>query len=287
LAAVAVYLPLLLVWVALALYLEGERRVAGLRDPARDRRARRRSACFYAGMATIFLALAPPIDSLSQKLFWVHMIQHVLLLTVAAPLIVLGAPWMSMWRPLPLRFRRSAARTIAHAPGCAPVRALGRWLGRPLGAWLAFSVGLVAWHIPVAYDATLHHAAIHALEHTTFLVFGILLWAQVLASPPLRMRLSPLGRVYYITAAAVVGWVISLVLAFAQAPLYPAYAAIAHRPGGISALGDQQIAAGMMLVPGSFTMTLFVFIGLYRWLGQDEDVPGRRPPLRPRASRLL
>jgi len=167
------------------------------------------------------------------------------------------------------------------------VRSLARWLGRPPGAWLAFSVGLVAWHIPVAYDATLHHVGVHALEHTTFLVFGILLWAQVLASPPLRLRLSPLGRVYYITAAAVVGWMISLVLAFAQAPLYPAYASLAHRPGAISALVDQQIAAGMMLVPGSFTMTLFVFVGLYRWLGQDEDVPRRGAPAQPRASRLL
>jgi putative membrane protein len=280
-ASITVYLQLALVCAALALHhLEGERRAARLRGGPRDRLARTRAASFYAGLLTIFIALAPPIDSLSQKLFWVHMFQHVLLLTVAAPLIVLGAPWMSIWRPLPLGFRRTVARTVARAPSLRPLRALARALGRPLGAWLAFSLGLVLWHIPAAYDATLHSDAVHALEHTTFLLFGILLWAQVLASPPLRLRLGALDRVYYIAAAAVVGWVISLVLAFAPTPLYPAYAQLIDRPGGISALADQQLAAGVMLVPGSLTMTLFVFIGLYRWLGQDDDTLRRRDPRR-------
>jgi putative membrane protein len=244
-------LPLVLVAAALVLHLEGERRATRLRGGSRGKLGQRRAWLFYAGLATIVIALAGPIDTLSQKLFWVHMTQHVLLLTVAAPLIVLGAPWMSIWRPLPLSWRRRTARTVARSPSLRPLRVAAGALGRPL----------------------------HALEHVTFLLVGILLWAQVLASPPLRLRLDPLRRVCYIVAAAVVGWVISLVLAFAPRPLYPFYAHVAHRPGGISALVDQQLAAGVMLVPGSLTMTLFVFIGLYRWLGQDEDERGlRRPP---------
>jgi putative membrane protein len=271
LSSLVLYLPVALVWAALALHLEGERRAAKLRDAARDKLARRRAACFYAGLATIFVALSPPFESASRQLFAVHMTQHVLLLTVAAPLIVIGAPWMSIWRPLPLSFRRSTARAVAHSPSLRPLRAVARALGRPLGAWLAFSIDLVVWHIPALYDATLNNVAVHALEHTTFLLVGILLWAQVLVSPPLRLRLEPLQRVYYIVAAAVVGWAISLVIAFAPKPLYPFYAHLSHRPGGISALVDQQLAAGVMLVPGSLTMTIFVFVGLYRWLGQDED----------------
>jgi putative membrane protein len=271
LSSLVLYLPLALVWGALALHLEGERRAANLRGAARDKLARKRATRFYAGLATIFIALSPPIESLSKKLFAVHMTQHVLLLTVAAPLIVLGAPWMSMWRPLPLSVRRSAARTVARSPSLRPLRLTAGALGRPWGAGLAFSVDLVIWHIPALYDATLRSVAVHALEHTTFLVVGILLWAQVLPSPPLRVRLEPIQRVYYIVAAAVVGWVISLVLAFAPTPLYPYYAQLSHRPGGITALADQQLAAGVMLVPGSLTMTVFIFIGLYRWLGNDED----------------
>jgi cytochrome c oxidase assembly factor CtaG len=117
---------------------------------------------------------------------------------------------------------------------------------------------------------------VHALEHLSFVLFGILLWAQVLESPPLRIRLSAPRRVYYIVAATAVGWLLSLVLAFAPHPLYPAYTELVHRPGGISALADQQLAAGVMLGPGSLAATLFVFVGLFRWLGQDEELRARR-----------
>ncbi len=281
LGSIALYFPLALVWAAFALHLAGERRAAVLRGRPRDRRAKWRTASFYAGLATIFVALASPIESLSQKLFWVHMTQHVLLLTVAAPLIVLGAPWMSIWRPLPLGLRRRVARTVARSPWLRPLRVAGGALGHPTGAWLAFSINLVLWHIPWAYDLTLHHVAVHALEHTTFLLFGILLWAQVLDSPPLRSRLRPDQRVYYIVGSAVIGWLLSLVLAFAPTPLYPAYAHLSHRPGGISALTDQQLAGGVMLGPGSLTMTIFVFVGLYRWLGTDEDSKRRAELRRP------
>jgi cytochrome c oxidase assembly factor CtaG len=246
----------------------------------RSRRERWRAASFYAGLLVILAALASPIDTLAEKLFWVHMTQHVMLLTVAAPLIVLSAPWSSIWRPLPLGFRRTVAKTISRSGWCAPLRALGRLLARPIPVWIAFNVNLVAWHVPAAYDLAVRNRAVHDLEHVTFLVFGVLLWAQVLDSPPLRARLSAIHRVYYIVASAIVGWIIALVLIFASSPLYPAYAHLARRPGGISALTDQQLAGGVMLVPGSLAMTLFVFIQLYVWMGMDEDIPRRRDALR-------
>ena len=268
-------LPVALTLAALVLHSIGERRAAIITGRPRDRRARWRAASFYAGLATILVALLGPIDSLSQKLFWVHMLQHVLLLTLAAPLIVLGAPWMSIWRPFPLGWRRTVAGTVARSPVWGPARAAGHALGRPLGAWLAFNLDLLVWHIPAAYDLTLRSTAVHVLEHISFLVFGILLWVQVIGSPPLRTRLTSVRGAYYITATLVVGWLLSLVLAFAPKPLYPAYAGLARRPGGISALTDQQLAAGVMLGLGSVSMMLYVFIALYRWLGQDEE--GGRP----------
>jgi len=273
LASLVADFPLLLVAVTAVLYTVGERRVAGLRGTRAGalRRAHLRAASFYTGLATIVIALVGPIDSNASKLFWVHMVQHVLLLTVAAPLIAMGAPWMSIWRPLPLGFRRGAAGAVARDRWARPLRAVGRTLGRPRGAWLAFNINLVVWHIPVLYDLTLRHLAIHALEHTTFLLLGVLLWCQVIESPPLRARLRPDLRVYYMVATGTVSWILSLVLAFAPSPLYPVYAHIADRPGGISALADQQIAGGVMLGPGSVSITLFVFIGLYRWLGSDGE----------------
>ena len=262
-------LPLAIVGAALCLHLLGEHRAAALRRRPRSRRARWRAVAFYLALATIVVALASAIDTLAQKLFWVHMVQHVLLLGVAAPLIVLAAPWMSIWRPMPLGFRRGVARTVIRSPACAPLRWLGNALAQPAPAWVVFNANLVFWHLPFAYDETLRSTAVHALEHLTFVAFGVLLWAQVLDSPPLRARLGAVQRVYYMVAATAVGWLISLVLAFATTPLYAAYAHLAHRPGGISALADQQLAAGVMLGPGSLAATVFVFLGLYRWLGQD------------------
>jgi cytochrome c oxidase assembly factor CtaG len=277
-------LPILLVAFALALHVLGERRAVRLRRRPRGRRARWRAVSFYGGLVTILVALEGPVDSYAARLFWVHMIQHVLLLSVAAPLIVLGDPWMSIWRPLPLGLRRAVAGDLARSGWAAPLRAAGGALGSPAGSWLAFSINLAAWHVPVLYDLTLTHLWVHILEHTTFLTFSILLWAQVIHSPPLRLRLSAIGRVYYMTAANLVGWAISLVLAFSPRPLYPVYVHIADRPGGISALVDQQLAAGVMLVLGSLSTVIFVFVGLYRWLGLDGDAARRASSPRPSAA---
>jgi len=277
----AVDLPLAVLSLLACLHLLGEHRAVRLLQRPRSRRERWRAVSFYAGLLVILAALASPIDTLAEKLFWVHMTQHVMLLTIAAPLIVLGAPWASIWRPLPLGFRRTVAKAISRASWCAPLRALGRLFSRPVPVWIAFNANLIAWHIPGAYDLAVRNRAVHDLEHVTFLVFGVLLWAQVLDSPPLRARLSAIHRVYYIVASAIVSWVISLALIFASSPLYPAYAHLAQRPGGISALTDQQLAGGVMLVPGSLSMTLFVFVQLYLWMGIDEDVTRRQSALRP------
>ena len=166
-------------------------------------------------------ALASPIDTLAEKLFWVHMTQHVMLLTIAAPLIVLGAPWNSIWRPLPLGFRRTSQR-----PSAAPAGA--RRFGRSRACWRGryrpgspSTSNLVPGTCPAVYDLAVRDRAVHDLEHVTFLVFGVLLWAQVIDSPPLRARLSAIHRVYYIVAAAVVGWIIALVLIFADLAALP------------------------------------------------------------------
>jgi putative membrane protein len=262
-------LPLLLVFIAFVLHVLGERRVSRLLGRPRDTVAKLRAASFYAALAVTVVALAGPVDSQAPKLLWVHMVQHVLLMAVAAPLVALAAPWMSIWRPLPLGLRRTLAKTVARSRPCAPLRVTGRLLGRPAWAWIAFNADLLAWHVPAAYDLTLRSEPVHVLEHVTFLLFGVLVWAQMIDSPPLRSRLGMSARVYYCVSAMVPGWVLSLVLAFATHPLYSSYANLSSRPGGISALVDQQLAGGVMLGLGSLASTLYVFWALYRWLGED------------------
>jgi putative membrane protein len=234
-----------------------------------------RAAAFVAGLATIVLALDSPIDTYADQLFWVHMFQHVLLLTVAPPLILLGRPWPRMWRALPLDLRTTVGRRIARGRATAPLRRLAR----PIPAWALFNVTFLAWHIPGAYDATLRSNAIHQFEHAMFFFTGLLFWARVIDPGPLRPRLIWPMRIGYVIGAMVVGWGLAIALVLAPQPLYAHYAALAHRPGGISALTDQQLAAGIMWVPGSIAYAVAALIGFYRWLEPDPERSVGQPAL--------
>lgn len=223
-----------------------------------------RAAAFYGGLAALLVALVGPLDDLADRLFCVHMVQHVLLLTVAPPLLVLGRPWLRVWRPLPLGLRRPAARGAVRAAAAAP----------PVAAWLLMNGALVGWHLPVLYDAAVRHDGIHFLEHASFLLTGLLFWAIALGAPPLQARLGEVWRLAYLTLALFPGWGLAIVLAFARGPVYPAYADLASRPGGLSALADQQLAAGVMWVPGSIAYLVAIVVLFYRWL-DPAAAPGR------------
>jgi cytochrome c oxidase assembly factor CtaG len=249
----------------------------------RSRPARRDAWCtasFVGGLVTIVLALDSPIDAYADQLFWVHMLQHVLLLTVAPPLILLGRPWPRMWRALPLRMRTTVGRSIARAGWTAPLRGLAR----PLPAWVLFNATVVLWHIPAAYNATLSNQTIHNCEHAMFFFTGLLFWARVVDPGPLRPRLEWPARVAYVVGGMVVGWILAITLVLVPHPLYAHYAALAVRPGGISALTDQQIAGGVMWVLGSISFTVAMLIGFYRWLEPDNQpaaAASARPVLTP------
>jgi putative membrane protein len=234
------------------------------------RRDRQRAAAFYGGVATIVVALDTPIDAYADRLFWVHMLQHVLLLTVAPPLLVLGRAWPRLWQPLPLLLRRAGARAFV----------TGAPLARPDVALVLLSATVGAWHVPALYDATLRSELVHQLEHLSFVVVAILFWAPVLGAPPLRARLDGARRCLYLVLAIVPGWILGIVLAFARTPLY-SYGALAHRPGGISALADQQLAAGVMWVPGSLVYIVAACWALYAWLDPAGSGRPHRPAVQP------
>ena len=272
----AVVLALLL--VSAAWFWSGSRS-RRLRAVSRGRRRREqpwRPLTFYAGLVAIALALVGPVERMSDQLLWAHMLQHLLLMLVAAPLLVLGAPWLPFWRPLPLGFRRRVASELVRGPRLASVRAAARWLAAPAVAWVLLNGDLALWHVPALYDLTLRNDGVHYLEHATFLAFAMLFWAQVVDSPPFHSRLDDFRKALYLTAGAAASWLLALVLAFSSTPLYSAYSSIQPRPEGISALTDQQLAAGIMLGPGSVPYALGVFCLLYSWLAEN-DVRRRRP----------
>jgi putative membrane protein len=262
--------------VTLALYSLGTRRRLRLVGAARPE-WRWRGACFLTGVAAIVLVLGPTFDHWADELLWAHMLQHVVLMSVAPPLIVLGAPWLPVWRGLPLGLRRPLARFAVGLPRI--VRAGFHGLRDPYVVFALVSVDLALWHLPALYDLTLHNSAVHYSEHALFVTLGLLFWLQVLDSPPLHPRLPALWRAGYTSAGAAAGWLLALVLALAPTPIYPAYASLAHRPGGLSALGDQELAAGVMIGIGAIPFSVAVFVLIYQWL--DEE---RTPRTRRRAS---
>jgi putative membrane protein len=249
--------------------------LGGRSRTVRARQEPLRTLAFVAGLVTIVLALDSPIDGYAEQLFWVHMLQHVLLLTVAPPLFLLGRPWPRMWRALPLDLRTRVGRAVARGRWTAPLRKLAR----PVPAFILFNATILLWHIPGAYDLTLRYGTIHVCEHAMFFFTGLLFWARVIDPGPLRPRLVWPARIAYVSGSMIVGWMLAIVLVLEPHAIYGYYAHLTTRPGGISALTDQQLAGGVMWVPGSVAYTFTFLIGFYRWLTHDQHEARAAPAL--------
>jgi len=230
-----------------------------------------RGTYFQCAIFVFLLASSAPIDILAGRLFWVHMVQHLLLLIVMAPLLVAGAPLLPLWLGLPKQLRRPIQ-------ACAKLKArrillrIGRWLQQPVVACALLILGTWIWHWPPLYDLALTNDAIHDwCEHTTFLAVSILFWTQVIPSHPLRPRLGYLGRMGYLGVAIAQNFALAVLLGFALHPLYAPYAHLVQGLGGISALQDQQIGAGIMWTFGDLPFGIAVSILIQRWLASQPD----------------
>ncbi len=189
--------PLAAIVVAALLYLVGGRQSA----TASAATKRWRGASFYAGLTIAALAISSPIDAYADRLFWVHMVQHVLLMMVAPPLLLVGRPWPRLLRPLPLNVRRPLARAALAGPTLAPLRHAFRRLASPLPAFAVFNGTLLVWHLPLLYDLTLRDGPVHDLEHALFFGTALLFWVHLLPGASGRPQLSDAARALYGTAA--------------------------------------------------------------------------------------
>jgi putative membrane protein len=229
-----------------------------------------RATAFWLGILAILLALQSPIDVMARQLFWMHMVQHLLLMVVAAPLFALASPWTRLWRALPLAIRRAVARPVFLDPGLASVRWVYRQLSRPGVVWFLAAANLWLWHLPPLYNLTLNNHLVHHLEHGLFLGLGLAFWAHVFDQRPFRAPLGTLARASFVFLAMLQSWALAAVLSFATGPFY-AYALLPSRPGEISALTDQQLGGGMMWVPGAITYSIVFVALLFRWLAEEDD----------------
>jgi putative membrane protein len=217
-----------------------------------------REVSFYSGVALAFVVLERPFDDWADTWLSVHMSQHIVLMTVVPPLVVLGRPWPRMWLPFPLAARRAVGGTLSRS------RLFRRSAGFLVIPWVALaaqSATVAVWHVPQLYDAAAENEWIHVLEHVCFVVPALVFWGALLDAPPVRARIDHLHRTVWFTAAMIPGWILALVLAFAPAPIYSAY----------PSMTDQQIAAGVMWVPGSLTYFVAALAAFYLWLEAEPQ----------------
>jgi cytochrome c oxidase assembly factor CtaG len=257
-----VTVPLLLVGL---LYLRGW---SELRRRLPRRFALWRLIVFQTGLLTLFLALASPLHELSELLLQFHMIQHLLLMMVAPPLLLLGAPILPLLRGLPPPVLKNGLGSLFAS---TMLQRLGHFLTHPIVGLAAFTVGNVAWHLPVLYELALGSEFWHYVQHLCFLGTGLLFWWPVVQPWPSRLRWPRWAIIPYLLFADVQNTALSAFLIFSERVLYPTYAAV-PRLWGISALDDQAAAGAIMWVPGSVIFLIPVAVLAIRWL----DAPRTR-----------
>jgi cytochrome c oxidase assembly factor CtaG len=202
-----------------------------------------RQACFAAGLSTIAVALFSPIGHVAEELVIAHMGEHLLLGDVASLLLVLGLTGPLLQPILAIRpFKR--LEILAH----------------PAVAFPLWALNLFFWHIPALYDAAYGTAPVHALEHTTFIFFGCLMWMPVFGPLPKPQWFTAAWKVGYVIAVRFTGAILGNVLMWSGTVLYPIYAP-GERYWGISPLADQSTAGVVMMIEGTF-----LALGLLAWV---------------------
>lgn len=233
------------------------------RSPAAQAVAGGRGLAFLGGLAAIFLALASPIDAVGGQLASIHMLQHMLLMIVAAPLIVLGDPA----RVVPPGLPRHARRTLANCRK-AGARLSAGVLRDPCAVWLLHAAALWAWHVPALYEAALRSPVMHDAQHLTFFGASVLYW-RVLLDPARARRLQPAAAVLSLFTTSLHASALGILLALSPQTWYRAFDA-STPAWGISPLEDQQLAGLIMWMPGCAAYALAAAAILGRWLSAQS-----------------
>jgi putative membrane protein len=227
------------------------------------------AARFFAGLGVLLLALNGPLHDLSDYyLFSAHMVQHLLLTLVAAPLLLAGTPgWM-------------LDRLLAPLQRWALGRFVVRVATRPVPALGLASVALIAWHLPGPYNTALEHHGWHVVEHLVLLATSVLAWWPVLSASALAPRLHYGAQILYLFAFGIPMTVVASMVTGAERVLYPYYAA-APRLWGLAPLADQRIGGLIMWVPGGLIPLAAFSVVFFRWVAAepDEEAPPAGRPL--------
>jgi putative membrane protein len=228
-----------------------------------------RLAAFLLGLAVIWIAIASPLDGFADALLSAHMVEHLLLMSFAPPLLLLGYPVVPLLRGLPRVVIISLLGPLLRLKG---LRNLGHFLTIPLVAWLAMNLTFLGWHVPAAYDFALEHEHWHEFEHLLFFVSSILFWWPLVRPWPTSAHYPGWYMLPYLILADIVNTALSAFLAFCDRPVY-AYYLQQPNPFHISPQSDQVVGAVIMWVLGSLVFLIpavFVTIKLLR-----QEIPHR------------
>lgn len=210
---------------------------------------------FYGGLITLYIAVGSPIDQIGEQfLFSVHMVQHMLLVYVAAPMLLWGMPpWLIDWLLTPARVRK-AVKPLVH----------------PVTVWLLFTFVFTIWHIPVLYELALQDKFWHIVEHWTMFAAGFLFWWPLLTRSSLLPRISHGGRMLLVFVMMIGQFPVFAFLTFSDEVLYPTYA-LAPRIFGISAIEDQILGGVIMKVIGDGVAMLVFGLAWYGWYRRQSN----------------
>ena len=236
------------------------------------------AARFGLGMLVLWIALLSPLDAMADALFSAHMLQHMLLILAAAPLLVAGAPLVPMLWALPRAARRSSGRWWAGRPAA---RAAVDALLSPLVVFALHALAIWFWHAPGPYQAALARPWVHALEHASFLLTACAFWWVV--APPVGRRCAHAPALLLVVGTLAQTGALGAILTLSVAPWYPAHAAGA-RAWDTTLLGDQQLAGLLMWVPAGFVYVAAAARLFLRWMADDARRHAAPPDaVRPRA----
>ena len=235
-----------------------------------------RLAAYLTGLGAVAVALLSPVDHLAHELLTAHMVQHLLLMMIAAPLLLLGNPLPTSLWGLPRRARRAIGRLLTRN---APLRKV-LWAATLMPvAWLLFVVNLWLWHLPAAYQAALRDHVIHDVEHVAFLGTALLFWWPIVEPAPRLHERIPRGfAILYLLAATGQNTLLSALIALPERVLYPYYGA-SRSPFGLSPLDDQAMAGGLMWSMGHmYLIPILLVVG--KMLGREERAARQREAVR-------